>query len=353
MVKQKGNLVVPEELLVKIWSGFSLKSIARFRSVCKEWKSIIDSDFFRDLYMSLNSSSSVSWSIMNIRTNSVLSLEIVGHHGCERWGLTNSLGSSIKHYNSETTVVWVLASVWASKELTFMIYCSKSGLWKTEKVRCLRPLMWSRLKYSVPLNGILHWLAAVGNSLDANYVVSCDFCHDNLECRIRPFPGIQQFGGKQRFKRTITSSAGFVMYCNVFNRGSVLRVWRLVNYTDDDPRAWQLSWKLDTKSSLVGFGADYFPVVMHPFISEIIYLWSRNKNALVSLNLRTHKFSLHKEESENKSIDGCIMTLRGCKECMDSVYEVFINELRGGNHTLYFSQYVLPRWFNPLPQLSP
>lgn len=67
------------------------------------------------------------------------------------------------------------------------------------------------------------------------------------------------------------------MYCNVFNRGSVLRVWRLVKYTDDDPLAWQLSWKLDTRSSLVGFGADYFPVVMHPFIPEIIYLWSREQ----------------------------------------------------------------------------
>lgn len=56
-----------------------------------------------------------------------------------------------------------------------MMYCSKTGLWETEKVRCLRTLIWCRLKYSVPLNGILHWLAAVGNSLDANYVVSCDF----------------------------------------------------------------------------------------------------------------------------------------------------------------------------------
>lgn len=132
------------------------------------------------------------------------------------------------------------------------------------------------------------------------------------------------------------------MYCNVFNRGSVLRVWRLVKYTYDDPLTWQLSWKLDTRSSLVGFGADYFPVVMHSFISEIIYLWSRNKNALVLSNLRTHKFSLHKEESSsenevNKSIDGCIMTLGDCKECMDSVYEVFVNELHSGNHTLLFT----------------
>lgn len=148
------------------------------------------------------------------------------------------------------------------------------------------------------------------------------------------------------------------MYCNVFNRGSVLRVWRLVKYTDDDPLAWQLSWKLDTRSSLVGFGADFSPLWCILSSLRSYTCGVGNKNALVLLNLRTHKFSLHKEESsseneEKKSIDGCIMTLSDCKECMDSIYEVFVNELRGGNHTLYFSQYVLPRLFNPLPQLSP
>ncbi|CAL9233014.1 unnamed protein product [Arabidopsis halleri] len=60
---------------------------------------MIDSDVFRDLYESLNSSSSsVSWSIMSTR-NKTLSLEIVGHHGCERWGLTDSLGSFITRHN--------------------------------------------------------------------------------------------------------------------------------------------------------------------------------------------------------------------------------------------------------------
>ncbi|CAL9232891.1 unnamed protein product, partial [Arabidopsis halleri] len=49
--KPKTNLVA-EEALMKIWARFSLRSIARFRSVCKEWKSMIDSDVFRDLYES-------------------------------------------------------------------------------------------------------------------------------------------------------------------------------------------------------------------------------------------------------------------------------------------------------------
>ncbi|KAG7557526.1 F-box domain [Arabidopsis suecica] len=432
--KQKNNLV-PEEALVKILARLSLKYIARFRSVCKEWKSIIDSDFFRDLYESLKSSSSVSWSIMNTR-NKRVSLEIVGHHGCERWGLTNSLGSYMHHIpetkvrnNSvlsctdgivllytETVegelmyhvgnpllrqwvriplpphlsafdvvrlqenrhfsdnglvtkmekgivvgykVVWMLASYPASKELTFMIYSSETGLWITKKVRCLRALLWSRLGYSVPLNGILHWLAACGCSLDADYVVSYDFykgCEDDLDCNIIPFPGIQRFERNQRFKRTITTSAGSVVYCNVFNDngGRTIRVWRLVS-TKDHPKSWKLSWKLNTNSSLIGFGADYFPVVMHPLNSDIIYLWSRNKNSLVLLNLRTHKFSLHKEvpdEEENKTMDGCNMRFNGCRAYMDLIYPIFVNDILGGFHNLYFSQYVLPRWLNPLPQLS-
>lgn len=74
------------------------------------------------------------------------------------------------------------------------------------------------------------------------------------------------------------------MYCNAFNDNCTIRVWRLVKYCNDDPMAaWKHDWEVNTNSSLVGFGADYFPVVMHPFNSEIIYLWSRNKNGLARL----------------------------------------------------------------------
>lgn len=439
MVKKQKKLL-PEEAWVKIVARLSLRNIARFRSVCKEWKTVIDSDFFRDLYESINSSSSsVSWSIMD-RRSTTLSLEIVGHHGCERWGLTNSLGASLitSYNNPETTtlrktsvlsctdgivllytedsqgspmyhvgnpllrqwvriplpphlsafdvvrlqenrlfsdtglvtkmekgiavgykVVWMLASSCVSRQLNFMIYSSETGLWKTKNVRCPSPstLMWSRLKYSVSLNGILYWLTAAGNTIDANHVVSYDLFHnDELDdqCHFLLFPG-KQYLRCQRFKRTITTSAGSVMYCNVFSDygGRTIRVWRLIS-TNNHPKTWQILWELNTKSSLKRFGADYFPVVMHPLNSDIIYLWSRNKNALVLLNLRTHKFSLHKEEesSENKSMDGCIMRFSGCKEYMDLVYPVFYNDIVG-THNLYFSQYVLPRWFNPLPQRSP
>ncbi|CAL9232209.1 unnamed protein product [Arabidopsis halleri] len=397
------KLVVPEEVLVKILVHLSLTSIARFISVCKEWKSIINSDYFRDQYESLNSSSSVSWSIMSTR-NQTFALEIVGHHGCQRWGLKNSLGSYM-HYKSDTPlrktcvlsctdgivllytetiegapmyhvgnpllqqwvqiplpphltvfdvvrlqenmffsdtglvtkmekgivvgykVVWMLVSWFVSTKLTFMIYSSETGLWKTENVRCKRSMLWSRLKYSVPLNGILHWLSSIGSDIDANYIVSYDFYNGlDDECHTIPFPDFQEYQQARCFKRTITTSVGFVVYCNVFS---------------------------DNGGRTIMFGVDYFPVVMHPLNYEIIYLWSRNKNALMSLNLRTYRYCLRKklspEEMVKKSMDGCIMKFSGCKEYMDLIYPIFANAIYGGVHDLYFSQYVLPRWLNPLP----
>lgn len=167
-----------------------------------------------------------------------------------------------------------------------------------------------------------------------------------------PFPDFQEYQQARCFKRTITMSAGLVVYCNIFsdNGGRTIMVWRLIS-TDDHPNAWQLSWKLNP---ICKFYADYFPVVMHPLNYEIIYLWSRTKNALMSLNLRTHMYSLRKklspEEKVKKSMDGCIMRFSGCKEYMDLIYPIFANAIYGGVHDLYFSQYVLPRWLNPLPQ---
>ncbi|KAG7552975.1 F-box domain [Arabidopsis thaliana x Arabidopsis arenosa] len=395
--KPKMNLVVlTEEPLKNIWARFSLRSIARFRSVCKEWKLLIDSDIFRDHYLSLNSSSSsVSWSIMNNKNKT----EIVGHYRCKRWGITKSLGSFITHYNPETAVrktcvlcctdglvllytetmegapmyhvgnpllqQWVripfpphlsgydLVRLQGNRYFNDngLVTKMEKGLWITKEVSCSRSLIWSRLAHSVPLNGILHWLATIDNSsLDANYVVAYDFYNGGDECPIIPFPDIQQFQGTRRFKRTLTTSAGFVVYCNVYSDSNggerAIRVWRLVS-TNENLNSWQLSWKVNTKGDV-----DYFPVVMHPINFDVIYLWSWNKNALVLFNLRTQKYSLHREAKKSKSMDGCILTLSNCKEYMDLIYPSFVNSMLHGSHYLFFSQYVLPRWLNPLPRLS-
>lgn len=425
-------VVLVEEALVNILARFSLRSIARFRSVCKEWKSIIDSQVFRGFYESVSSSSSsVSWSIMSTQIKTP-SLEFVGHYECDRWGVTNSLDSFITRYNPETIVrktsvlsctdglvllytetiegapmyhvgnpllgqwvripfpphlsgydvvrlqedklfsdtglvtkmekgiavgykvVWMLAH-WLYNEVTFMIYSSETGLWETKKVCRLICLPWSSAEVSVALNGILHWLSDMDSETEQNCVESYDFYNGGGDefCTL-PFPGTNQYEQQNHRKKTITTSAGSVVYCNVSNDDGdcTIRVWRLVKYCNNDSiAAWKLLWELNTNSSLVGFGTDYFPIVMHPLNSEIIYLWSRNKRGLVLLNLRTHKFSLHKNRSssgakeENKSMDGCIMRLDSCMEFyMASVFPI--------SQHLNFSQFVLPRWLNPLPQLA-
>ncbi|KAL0742678.1 hypothetical protein Bca4012_084191 [Brassica carinata] len=93
---------LPEVALVNVLSRFPLKIIARFRTVSKEWRSLIDSDFFRDHYISFNSSSSLSWSIIQTNPHK-LSLEIVGHHGCNTWGLHRSPGSFLRFF-AKTTI---------------------------------------------------------------------------------------------------------------------------------------------------------------------------------------------------------------------------------------------------------
>lgn len=430
----KTKMDLPEIALVNVLSRFPLKSIARFRLISREWKSLLDSDFFRDYYISFNSSSSVSWSIIQTKPHK-LSLEIVGHHGCDTWGLTRSPGSYLRFF-VETTItkllvlactdglvliyaetrdgsplyyignplfqewvriplppflssqdlerlrknerftdtglvtkmqsgivvsykiVWMLRPDVSSAMLDFMIYSSETGIWKTENVRCtcLCPTIWSRHDKSIALNGILHWLSQENLAYDASSVVAYDFYggRDDDECRVIHFPAKDD--ELRRFRRTFTTSEGSIVYFNEFheNGNHTLRVWRLVKYTNG-PEAWQLSWEINLES-LIKLGTDYyFPVVMHPLNSEIIYLWSRNKKGLILFNLRTHLFTLHKETAydNNKCMDGCILSFNMCREYMEEIYGCYLQMHQALPNHLFFSQYLLPRWFYRLPRPQP
>ncbi|CAA7048346.1 unnamed protein product [Microthlaspi erraticum] len=84
--------VLPEAMLVEIIARLPLRSIARFKSVCKTWKSLIESPYFRRLFISLHQNSSASWSLM-FRIHPIT--EAIGFHGCETWDLPKSLASYI------------------------------------------------------------------------------------------------------------------------------------------------------------------------------------------------------------------------------------------------------------------
>ncbi|CAH2066519.1 unnamed protein product [Thlaspi arvense] len=57
---------LPEEIVINIIARLPMKSVVRFKSVCREWKSFTDSKFFRDLNESSSNSTSCSnWSILS------------------------------------------------------------------------------------------------------------------------------------------------------------------------------------------------------------------------------------------------------------------------------------------------
>lgn len=420
---------LPETALVNVLSRFPLKIIARFRTVSKEWRSLIDSDFFRDHYISFNSSSSLSWSIIQTNPHK-LSLEIVGHHGCNTWGLDRSPGSFLRFFAKTTIrkllvlsctdglvslcaeasdgsplyyvgnpllqdwfqlplppflssrdlrslrknerfsdtglvtemqsgvvvsykVVWMFTYDRSSDKLEFMIYSSETGTWRKRHVSCPRSTAWERQDKSIALNGILHWLSEDTLSFEATSIVAYDFyggggCDGDDECRIIHFPGKEVAGV---YRRSFTASEGSIVYFNRFheNETSTLRVWKLVKY-EDVPQAWQLSWDLKL-DSLTGSGISYFPVVMHPLNSEIIYLWNSTSKDLVLFNLRTRVFSVHREaEEDGKCMDGCILSFNDCSEYMDSIRKYSLIWYQAGPNNLSFSQYIFPRWLHRLPR---
>ena len=79
-----------EVLQTEILGRLPLKTISRFKSVCKTWKSTIESAYFRRLFLSLNrNSSSSSWSLL------YGPYELIGFHGCKTWDLPKSPASLI------------------------------------------------------------------------------------------------------------------------------------------------------------------------------------------------------------------------------------------------------------------
>ncbi|XP_010507087.2 PREDICTED: putative F-box protein At3g28280 [Camelina sativa] len=84
-----------EDLWEIILARLPIKVIKSSKLVCKQWKSIVESPYFRDLFLSLHKNSHCSsWSLMF----SCSTREIVAHYGCDTWGLPRSLGFYISSF---------------------------------------------------------------------------------------------------------------------------------------------------------------------------------------------------------------------------------------------------------------
>ncbi|CAG7875635.1 unnamed protein product [Brassica rapa] len=86
---------IPEAILVEIIVRLPLRSIARFKSVCKQWKALIESSYLRRVFVSLQKQSSSSCSLMFGTDYPYPIAEAIGFHGCSTWDLPRSPGSYI------------------------------------------------------------------------------------------------------------------------------------------------------------------------------------------------------------------------------------------------------------------
>ncbi|CAH8314361.1 unnamed protein product [Eruca vesicaria subsp. sativa] len=85
-----------EDLWMMVLAKLPIKIFTGLKLVCKQWKSVLESPFFRDIFLSLRPNPpSSSWSLMSTLEEDP---EIVSHYQCDTWGLDRSLGSFIESF---------------------------------------------------------------------------------------------------------------------------------------------------------------------------------------------------------------------------------------------------------------
>ncbi|KAJ4888217.1 F-box family protein [Raphanus sativus] len=354
-----------EDLWAIILARLPLVTITTSKLVCKQWKSIIESSFFRQIFLSHHQNSHSSWSLM---CRNQPPEEVVSYYGCKVWGLQRSLASYVSSFiaarleaKNKVTRLWHQKSLlrevfWfvesdvfrqaglvtrtkdgvvlgfkvvlvrtRSKNtecsLTFIIYSSETGLWSKILHSPLPLISLDLLEPAVSLSGNLHWL---GLNLDhQEVVVSYDFYGSDHQCRVIPFPDLEK---EPKFIRSCTTSGGSLMYMNIFSESVYhkLIVWKLMD------REWQLV------SALMGF--DYLPLAINPFDGNTLYMWRAMQDSLASINLRNGSFELHNELERSR--DG--RTLSSVEYNREMVTMEYLSQS-------CFAMFVLPRWLYRIP----
>ncbi|CAA7032082.1 unnamed protein product [Microthlaspi erraticum] len=92
------NIFLTEDLWAIILSRLPLKTITASKLVCRQWKSVVESQFLRELFLSRHQNSHPSWSLLMFKNSLKEVKEVVAHYGCEIWGLQRSLGSYVSSF---------------------------------------------------------------------------------------------------------------------------------------------------------------------------------------------------------------------------------------------------------------
>ncbi|XP_033129707.1 F-box protein At3g26010-like isoform X1 [Brassica rapa] len=391
-----------EVLQTEILARLPLRTICRFKSVCKTWKSTIESVYFRRLFLSLHGdSSSSSWSLMCGQD------ELIFFHGRKTWdylpkspaplippsfkrfyvgdcnyadssgGLVLTTDGSDKAYcyvGSPVLQQWIkippppsdpkgdssvfglvtrldedgvvlsfkviriasyqVTNDYLSSDLSVLLYSSETGVWTFKVIHS--PIQIGNM-YNINLNGTIYF----GCLSVPGVLLAHDFYSESDQFRVVQLPDYPDHN--KDYKRTLTTSGGFVMYVRTLAKkeDTVLKIWRLMN---NDDYSWQLLWE-------VGFPitGNYAPVAMHPFDVATVYLWSQRDDHLVSCNLRKQDYTVLGDAANDCFIDKSV-----CKKSVDELWRP--RSSSGEDEDLNFQvciwlfQFVIPRWMESVPR---
>ncbi|CAH8388186.1 unnamed protein product [Eruca vesicaria subsp. sativa] len=235
-----------------------------------------------------------------------------------------------------------LRSVWEVH-----VYSSETGLWSFKELLSFCPVDGS--DPPVNIDGKLYmWQKDFRDESqweifprkEFGFLVAYDFYGDDDHCQVVPLP----MPDNKYVRRCLTTSRGDVMYVEILYRR--LKVWRLSSSSNDDSELlWELS-RNEINLASVGFDVFCFPLAMNPFDDDIIYLWSRKHDCLVTGNLRTLVFILHQESENWRSSDG------GCFCVNNYDSKMYMNGFRNGTVTsvVVLSQFVPPPGMDFVPR---
>ncbi|XP_009150511.1 F-box protein At3g26010-like isoform X2 [Brassica rapa] len=342
-----------EVLQTEILARLPLRTICRFKSVCKTWKSTIESVYFRRLFLSLHGdSSSSSWSLMCGQD------ELIFFHGRKTWDyLPKSPAPLIppsfkRFYVGDCNYADSSGGLVLTTDGSDKAYCyvgspvlqqwikippppsDPKGVWTFKVIHS--PIQIGNM-YNINLNGTIYF----GCLSVPGVLLAHDFYSESDQFRVVQLPDYPDHN--KDYKRTLTTSGGFVMYVRTLAKkeDTVLKIWRLMN---NDDYSWQLLWE-------VGFPitGNYAPVAMHPFDVATVYLWSQRDDHLVSCNLRKQDYTVLGDAANDCFIDKSV-----CKKSVDELWRP--RSSSGEDEDLNFQvciwlfQFVIPRWMESVPR---